>query len=247
VGKPKVSVITTTYNHPIKMIERAFSSVRNQHYKDYEHIFIDDTFTKNGMMETYRQALEKCTGKYITFCDGDDCWVDRNRLLKQVSYLDQNKDCGLCLTKVYTVIDDFWWGMNAPTDVINKNMTYDNLLKGNANIYAQSYMIRKSDFDKYIDFDKFLKFNVWDYPIVLELIRHTKFHTLDFYSAVYTKNKESVTNTELRRKRFKYVMGNYKIKLHYILKYGCELKTFVYLIYKFTRDLLSIGAKRWMK
>ena len=125
-------------------------------------------------------------------------------------------------------------------------MSFDTLLKGKANIHAQSYLIRKSDFDKYVDFDSFVnRFNTWDYPIVLELIQHARFHCLDFYSAVHVINDESVTHTRSRIKRFKYIWGNYKIKLYYIHKYGCKLSTKFYLIYRAIRHIYSIGAKRW--
>jgi glycosyltransferase involved in cell wall biosynthesis len=239
-----VSFITTGYNHQ-DTINRAINSVRDQHFEDYEHIIIDDTNTKNGMMKTYQEAFSRCAGKYITFCDGDDYWVDKDRMTKQVDYMDKHEDCGLCLTLTYTEIDNKRYNMKVSADYVNKNMSFDSLLKGNAFIYAPSYLIRKSDFDKYINFDEFLKFNMWDYPIVLELIRHARFHCLDFYSAVFVKNVESVTNTRSRRKRAKYVYGIFKIKWHYIKKYGCKFSTKLYLIYKIVRSIYSIGFKRW--
>lgn len=242
----KVSVITTAYNHQ-KTIDRAIKSVKDQSFKDYEHIIIDDTDTKNGMMNTYREAFRRCKGEYIAFCDGDDYWVHPHKLEMQVEYLDQNPDCGLCITKVFTEVDDKRENMKVNANFVNENMSFDNLLKGNAYIHAQSYMIRKKDFDNLIDFDSFMKFNVWDYPIVLELIQFVKFHCLDVYTAVYTKNNESVTNSRSRSERLKYVLGNYKIKLHYISKYGCKLSTKTYLVYRFTRDIYSIIFKRWYK
>ncbi len=240
----KVSVITTAYNHQ-DTINRAIDSVRSQHFKDYEHIIIDDTNTKNGMMRTYQEAFKRCAGDYITFCDGDDYWIDKDRMIKQVDYMDKHEDCGLCLTLVYTEVDGKRDGVEVSADYINKNMSFDSLLKGNAYIYAPSYLIRKYDFDKYINFDKFLKFNVWDYPIVLELIRHVRFHCLDFYSAVFTKNTESVTNTRSRGKRVKYLYGQFKIKWYYIRKYGCKFSTKIYLIYKILRSIYSTGVKTW--
>ena len=129
---------------------------------------------------------------------------------------------------------------------VNSNMSFDSLLRGNAYIHAQSYMIRKSDFDKYIDFDMFVKkFALWDYPTILELIKHTKFHCLPFYSAVNVINEESVTHTKNRIRRAKYIKEQYKIKWHYIKKYGCKISTMVYLIYRILRHIYSIVSKRW--
>ena len=103
-------------------------------------------------------------------------------------------------------------------------------------------------FDKWIDFNKFARwFYVWDYPIVLELIRRTKFDQIDYVTAVYTVEGESKTNTRSRRKRWIMIWGQMKIRSYYILKYGCKLSTASYVIYKFTRDVISVILKRWTK
>ena len=50
-----VSVITTTFQHPEWMLSRAIRSVRQQKgINTIQHIVIDDTHTKNGMMKTYQ-------------------------------------------------------------------------------------------------------------------------------------------------------------------------------------------------
>jgi len=243
----RVSVIITAYNHQ-DTLQRAIDSVQAQRDVEMDIVIIDDTHTQNGMLKTFHKAFKDCRrGDYICFCDGDDYWIDDYKLKNQLDYMENNKDCGLCFTRVAIETEEkTTLDIGTPTDHINKTISFDTLLKGNANIHAQSYMIRKSVFDEWIDFSKFLKFNVWDYPIVLELIRRTRFHCMDFYSAVFVKSKESATQTESRARRFKYVMGNYRIKAYYILKYGCKPSTLGYLIYRFTRDIYSVIFKRWI-
>lgn len=238
-----VTVITTTFQHPEWMLNRAIDSVKEQKGVEIEHIIIDDTHRKNGMMKTYQEAFSRCTGDYIAFCDGDDYWIGLYKLCRQVEYMEDHCDCGLCITKVYNNTRE---GLMPSATYVNENMSFDSLLMGNAYINAQSYLLRKSDFDKYIDFDMFVKkFALWDYPIVLELIKHVKFHCLPFYSAVNVINDESVTHTKSRVKRIKYLKDQYKVKWYYIRKYGCKFSTIFYLIYRAIRHIYSIIFRRW--
>lgn len=49
---------------------------------------------------TGRANLIKCIssakGKYIALCEGDDYWIERNKLSKQVEYMESNPDCIMC-------------------------------------------------------------------------------------------------------------------------------------------------------
>ena len=239
-----ISVITTAFQHE-KTLQKAIDSVQMQEGVEIEHIVIDDTLSRNGMMQTFLKAFNMCQGEYIAFCDGDDYWIHAQKLKRQLDYMDNRPECGLCITKVYAKRGDVISEMpNA--EHVNAQMSFDTLLKGKAHINAQSYLLRKSDFDKYIDFEFYAThFNTWDYPIVLELIQHKTIHCLDFYSAVNVVNDESVTHTKSRLRRIKYLCGNYKIKWFYIRKYGCKFSTKIYLIYRILRSVYSTGAKTW--
>lgn len=45
-------------------------------------------------------ALRACRGKYIAFLDGDDYWIDPDKLRKQVDYLENHADCSFVFHNV---------------------------------------------------------------------------------------------------------------------------------------------------
>ena len=47
---------------------------------------------------------EKCRGKYIAICEGDDYWIDENKLQMQVDYMEKHPKCTMtcCRTKMYS-------------------------------------------------------------------------------------------------------------------------------------------------
>ena len=114
----RVSVICTAYNHE-KYIGKALEGFVNQKTNfDYEVIVHDDAST-DGTASIIREYEKKYPdlfkviyqtenqysknisimddivfpmigGKYVALCEGDDFWIDNNKLQKQVDFLDNN-------------------------------------------------------------------------------------------------------------------------------------------------------------
>jgi glycosyltransferase involved in cell wall biosynthesis len=115
----KVSVLMTTYNRA-DYLPKAVDSVFLQTFKDWELIVVDDfsadnteeimarylqsglpiKFVKNdhniGVVKSRNLALSFCSGEYVAVLDSDDEWIDKDKLQKQVNFLDKNLDFVLC-------------------------------------------------------------------------------------------------------------------------------------------------------
>lgn len=48
-----------------------------------------------GMMGNFIATLNDCTGDYIAICEGDDYWIDSDKIRQQVSFLETNPDYSL--------------------------------------------------------------------------------------------------------------------------------------------------------
>ena len=115
----KLSIGILTYNQE-KYIRQCLDSVLMQKVAfDYEIVVGDDASTdgtqdvlcdyakrypgkfvlllgeKNeGISMNYKKVLTACEGEYVALCEGDDYWTDRNKLQKQVDFLENHPDYG---------------------------------------------------------------------------------------------------------------------------------------------------------
>lgn len=122
MNEPLVSILMSAYNTE-KYIDEAIESVLNQTYKNWELIICDDCSTDNSYIlalkykkkdkrikvlknkKNMRQAFSRnrafkeSAGKYIAIMDSDDR-MDRKRLEKQVTFLENNSNYKFVCTNV---------------------------------------------------------------------------------------------------------------------------------------------------
>jgi len=121
----QVSVLCLTFNHG-KYIRKALESMLAQKTNfDYEILIHDDASTddtqkiikefqnkyphivkpifqkenqyKKGVKVQAVYNYPRIKGKYVAFCEGDDYWIDNNKLQKQVDYMESHPECTLCI------------------------------------------------------------------------------------------------------------------------------------------------------
>jgi len=81
----------------LKIIRKYVDSLRNNRCE--EKILPAD---KNiGMTKNFQRCLAVCTGSYIAVCEGDDYWIDCNKLQKQMNFLKTHPESALCFNDCY--------------------------------------------------------------------------------------------------------------------------------------------------
>ena len=120
-----VSVVCAAYNHE-NYIEDAIKSFLMQETDfKFEILIHDDASTDNtaNIIKKYEQKYpelvkpiyqkenqyskgvrvieilyKKAKGKYIASCEGDDYWIDKYKLQKQIDYMEKHPKCTFCFT-----------------------------------------------------------------------------------------------------------------------------------------------------
>jgi len=123
-----ISIILPTYNGE-KYINRAIDSVISQTFLDWELIIINDGSNDNteeilkkyivkdkriiylsqdnqGPNRARQKGIDNSRGEYIAFLDVDDIWIDKDKLKKQIEFLESNRDHVLVGTGVVNVDDN---------------------------------------------------------------------------------------------------------------------------------------------
>ncbi len=116
-SNPLVSVAMPVYNHGAHIAKALDSILMQKADFDIEIVISDDYSTDNTreILKVYNEkypdkiklllaeknrgvnysaldVFKNCNGKYIAFLEGDDYWINENKLQKQIDFLEQNPE-----------------------------------------------------------------------------------------------------------------------------------------------------------
>ena len=213
MSSPLVSVIMNCFNGE-KYLKRSLDSLVAQRYKNFELIFWDNLSNDNSkkifqsyndkrfkyfMSEKHKilydarnDALKKCNGKYISFLDTDDYWMN-NKLSSQISVIEKNKDIGLVYAN-YTIYNKnkfFFKKKNLKTNFFKSGKITEYLIK-NYYIGLLTVLIRKDFMRNELEFfnSKYNLLSDFDY-----ILRFSKKYEIDFTKenvAVYYQHENQL-------------------------------------------------------
>ena len=223
----KISVLVCTYNHQ-ELIGKALESILTQKTNyPFELIVSDDASTDGtqeiiqayhkrypdkmkkcilrtqnvGIGKNYYEALTLAEGEYLAICDGDDYWLDENKLQKQVDFLEKNKEYSIACSDflMHTVGEenrDKQFGIKGFLENscgLNPKYTLSNLIESRF-IASCTVVLRWKLKDCVPEFLK--EYKVIDFP--LELIHASCGYIKVFYEpmSVYNLHPQSISHTD---------------------------------------------------
>ena len=243
-----LSVAVITYNQE-KTISKTLDSILEQeHDYPYEIIIGDDCSvdgTKSvienyvlrypkivkaiynrenmGVVGNYFNVIDKCSGKYIMECAGDDWWL-QGKIKTQIEFMESHNDVGMCYGKAMCY--------NSKNECMNifKGVMCDNfyeVLEQNP-VPAVTVCFKNNLMHQYIcDVMPITRdWKMEDYPIWLWFYKNSKVSYLSTPLACYKYSNESVSNTKNIEKQISFLKSTYDIRNFYAAKYGGQIKKF---------------------
>ncbi len=215
--KPLVSVIVAVYNGA-EFVGETIESILNQSYKNIELIIVDDASTDNSkeiilsyqdsrikpiFLEKNRHVcnagnigFEAAVGKYIALCGHDDVWK-KDKLEKQIAFLEEHLDYGACFTLTKTIDENGNTG-NAKMDArfehrnMSQDAIYRNLLLSGNFLCAPSACIRKEILEK-VGYYRYALVQLQDYDLWLRVSACSSIYIIQEKLTLYRKfSKEGI-------------------------------------------------------
>lgn len=209
--QPLVSIIMPTYNRAY-IIGNAISSVIEQRYCNWELIIVDDGSSDNtrevvdsfddirikfystpknsGVSKARNMALEKSSGKYISYLDTDNDWSP-NFLLNMIGNMEENPEFESAYSaqnifKEQRKLTGIRFGLFNRTLLENRNY-----IDMNAYVHKRTLLDRLGGFDiklrRLVDYDLVLRYTEDNKPLAVK-------NALSNY--YYNEGEETITVTE---------------------------------------------------
>ena len=206
----KLSVIVPSYKFS-KYIDDCLNSIVNQKTNFQFEILVRDDFSQDGSEELIERIinqnsnpnivfryfkssenlgcfgniqllLNKCSGEYIAYIDGDDYFTDEYKLQKQVDFLDENPEFSLHCTSCYYIeengelVNPDWPHLDPSQEIV----TLDDLLKTNLITFGRVFRNIPNILE-----DSLSKAQFVDYLINYKILLHGKAKCEKWVSGAY--------------------------------------------------------------
>ena len=154
----------------------------------------------------------RAKGKYIALCEGDDYWIDENKLQMQVDFLENNPEYGMCYGRAKQFIQNI---QKKSRVLIGKNVKdFEDLLFNGNRIPTLTTVFKKDLLDNYLK-DIYPQDKGWlmgDYPMWLYFAHESKVKFLDKVTSVYRVLENSASHSRNIEKSVNFAKSVWEIQ-----------------------------------
>lgn len=220
IDNPKVTVFLSTYNQE-KYVQKALESIFMQQTSFPYEVVIADDYSTDGTREIILEYKEKfpekivlyftsenignCRkttncfknglfrGEYVSMLEGDDYWLEDNRLQVLVDFLDNNHQYVFVSYKEYVVdINGNVIGTTPEESLWGNEFTINDFLAGKsysdyAGVFRNFYKDEGLKYESIICSSR----NCWDFQNMFMIAEHGSIYIMDRYFGVYLYRNQS--------------------------------------------------------
>lgn len=177
---------------------------------------------KDGSLGRIMSNAVIATGaKYVAMCEGDDYWIDPYKLQKQVDFMDENEDIGICYTDYNRLVEPHKDLVESLYEKCKsyRATTYEQFLLKPGYLAPMTWLYR-INLVEHINKSKI--YSDGTYAYMLEFMYNSKVAYIPEVTAVYRAHEGSASAPISVEAQFNYRLGIYKTQNHYAKKYPCE-------------------------
>ncbi len=195
-----------------------------------------------GMQQNFFWGFNECQGEFIAICDGDDFWLNDNKLNEQLQILLGNNDIGLVFSAAYW-FDELSKEYIKLPEINRLSLKSWSSLEGYVEqgsnfLNSPTFMFRKCLVDV-INNVSVIENTLWDLYIVLSIFRNNAtLYYIDYRTAVYRILPNSISHSDKRIKQFAFFKKKLNTELLF-LKNKKLIKTIKTKFYMSYFDCLS--------
>ena len=204
----------------------ATTSIINEYQQKHPHLIKILPRTHNlGAGKNFVDLINSATGTYIAYLEGDDYWLDENKLQIQYDYMQANPSFSMCYHQInwadHTVLV-----IDHVRNISNQNdepiTTLDSIVKNGWSIKSGTMFFKNIKLDA-----DFYKLYIGDYPLHILLAKQGNIGFIKKVMGVYRMNYSGYSETQLKSTNIEKLKKLFRGNL-YLNDYLNKITDFVY-------------------